>query len=154
MDIDPYSGLPFMEEGDPASSMAGTMESLVSGLYGPYSPPIVFDPAWVMASRGVESRILGNVLQWIDLTVNRAAGSATITAGSTGNISPTSLIGTLNNPADRPVISQLLRGHRPNTSTWSVRILENGEIRLVDGYPTASLAAGQGIRITGFYNKL
>lgn len=96
-----------------------------------------------------EHRVLGKMLQ-LRIRFRNDTGAA-VTASGAGNVSPDTLLGTINDVSKRPVMQNFLVGQGSVTSGCVQIAAATGEIHLTDLHSTSSIADGQTVEFATTY---
>ena len=147
------TGLPWPADTAPVGDADAHIKALADALV-PFTDQIALaaSTGWTVDYR-YGTRLIGpaSPLLWVDIRVLRAVGAATLTAGANGNITDTEIL-TMQSVSLYPVRNQYLRGIRNGVSAWTVRLGPTGALHVTDGYPTATLAAGDDLIVQGLVN--
>lgn len=141
-------GFNWMDPDDPLANVDLEIKSLAESiLTAPIDPGVVIAAGWTLT--GAWLRKFGSELVWVEVQVTRTG--ATITAPANGNVGGTDVFTF---PAGyKPLREQPLLGMRGAAGVWHVRVnpAASGGVAAVEGgYPTATIAAGDTMTITGW----
>lgn len=148
-------GLPYPAPGDPlrdgAVKVADLAATLEAQLYTESSTAVVEVAGWAIMSQRL-TRIGPAAI--LDLVVQNNTGAA-LAAGATGNIGDVTVAQLPSGSSAWAPLVNAQRGHtfsaRAVNNTWSGYISAAGNIRIADGPPNTSMAAGDQFGINVVY---
>lgn len=150
------------------ADQAASVQAALSALRTAVAPVPTADTGWLLTGLTVASGWTGitdsmgnsggsivggmrKVGSHVELRFRATRTGATLTANAQGNIGDT-LVATINNTGLRPAGSVYATFDLgPGTGTGGCRIQNDGQIVIVDAYPSATIAAGKSVQIGANY---